>query len=181
MPDNIQLTHDDHENPNIRYPLRLLLDDMNHPLNVGSLFRLSDALGIEKLYLCGDTPAPPNSKINKTARSTEKHVPFESHEKAAKLVRQLKKQNTYIIALEITSSSVDISSPEFIEIFQQKKEFADSYCLLLGTENTGVSQQLLELADLSIHIRMCGNNSSMNVVSAASIACYEICRQLIPC
>ena len=180
MPDNIQLTHDDHENPNIRYPLRLLLDDMNHPLNVGSLFRLSDALGIEKLYLCGDTPAPPNPKINKTARSTEKYVPFESHEKASDLVRQLKKQNTYIIALEISSSSIDISSPEFTEIFQQKKEFADNYCLLLGAENSGISEGLLKLADLTIHIRMCGSNSSMNVVSAASIACFEICRYLSP-
>lgn len=180
MPDNIQLTHDDHVNPNIRFPLNLLLDNMNHPLNVGSLFRLSDALGIDKLYLCGDTPAPPNSKINKTARCTEKHVAFECHEDAAELVSQLKQQDFFIIALEITSSSIDITSPEIKDTIQQNHVDGKHFCLLLGTENNGVSKELLKLADLSIHIRMYGNNSSMNVVSATSIACFEICRYLLP-
>ena len=180
MPDNIQLTHDDHVKPNLRFPLSLLLESMNHPLNVGSLFRLSDALGIDKLYLCGDTPSPPNPKINKTARSTEKHVAFECHEDATELVSQLKQQNVFIIALEITSSSVDISSPEIADIIRQNHADGKHFCLLLGTENNGVSKELLKLADLSIHIMMCGNNSSMNVVSAASIACFEICRHLPP-
>ena len=153
MPDNIQLTHDDHVNPCIKYPLSLLLDDMDHPLNVGSLFRLSDALGIEKLYLCGGTPAPPNSKINKTSRSTEKYVPFETHNKAVDLIRQLKKQETYIIALEITSSSIDITSTELTEVIQQQKECVDGFCLLLGTENSGISEELLELCDLTIQDR----------------------------
>ena len=179
MSENIQLTHDEHVNPNIKYPLSLLVDDMNDPLNVGSLFRLSDALGISRIHLCGDTPAPPNPKINKTARSTEKYVAFETHQDAITEVKRQKDQGACIIALELTSSSMDINSDAARDFILKNSE--RPFCLVLGTENEGVSKALLELAELTVHIRMCGNNSSMNVVSAASIACYEICRQLAPC
>ena len=179
MPDNIQLTHNEHMNPKIRYPLSLLVDNMNDPLNIGSLFRLSDALGISHIHLCGDTPAPPNPKINKTARSTERYVAFEKHDDAITEVKRQKDQGACIIALELTSSSIDITSDTVRDFIQKNSERA--FCLILGTENEGVSKALLELAELTVHIRMCGNNSSMNVVSAASIACYEICRYLTPC
>ena len=176
MSENIQLTHDEHANPNIKYPLSLLVDNMSDPLNVGSLFRLSDALGISRLHLCGDTPAPPNPKINKTARSTEKYVAFETHHDALSEIKRQQDQGTCIIALELTSSSIDITSDTVRDFILNNSE--RPFCLVLGTENEGVSKALLELAELTMHIRMCGNNSSMNVVSAASIACYEICRQL---
>jgi len=178
MPDNIQLSHDEHVNPNIKYPLSLLVDDMSDPLNVGSLFRLGDALGISRIHLCGDTPAPPNPKINKTARSTEKYVAFETHHDAVAEIKRQQDQGACIIALELTSSSIDITSDTVRDFIQKNSERA--FCLILGTENEGVSKALLELAELTMHIRMCGNNSSMNVVSAASIACYEICRHLVP-
>ena len=61
--ENIQLVHDDHHGELRRFPLSLLVHDMAAPENVGSLFRLADALGVEKLYLTGTTPLPPNRKI----------------------------------------------------------------------------------------------------------------------
>jgi tRNA G18 (ribose-2'-O)-methylase SpoU len=178
MPENIQLTHNEHVNPKLKYPLSLLVDNMNDPLNVGSLFRLSDALGISRIHLCGDTPAPPNPKINKTARSTEKYVAFGTHDDAITEVKRQKDQGACIIALELTSSSIDITSDDVKDFILKDSE--RSFCLLLGSENTGISEGLLKLADLTVHIGMCGSNSSMNVVSAASIACFEICRYLSP-
>ena len=171
---NTQLTHNDHKQTNTKFPLSIIANDITDPLNVGSLFRLCDALGIEKLYLCGETPTPPNAKINKTSRSTEKHVDFEYHENAEKLVAALKSSGTHIISLEITSSSIAIDSDEFIEATAGKKPA----CLILGSENSGVSEVLLSLSDITTHIPMSGNNSSMNVISAASIACFEITRKL---
>lgn len=175
MRDNVQLTHAEHKLSNNKFPLGVIACDITSPLNVGSLFRLCDSLGIEKLYLCGDTPIPPNSKINKTSRSTEKHVAYEAHDDAEALVTSLKRSGSIIIALEISSSSVDISSDEFRAVLSKQKPV----CLILGSENTGVSEPLLSLSDVTAHIPMMGNNSSMNVVSAASIACFEITRNLL--
>lgn len=174
MQDNIQLTHEDHTPSKDKFPLSIIANDINSPLNVGSLFRLCDAMGIEKLYLCGETPAPPNTKINKTSRSTEKYVVHESHESAEALVTSLKSSGVYIISLEVTTSSVPVNSAKFSSLITAKSPI----CLILGSENTGVSQSLLSLSDITMHIPMYGRNSSMNVISAASIACYELIRNL---
>ncbi|GMR01347.1 MAG: RNA methyltransferase [Gammaproteobacteria bacterium] len=173
MKTNIQLTHEDHERSNIKFPLSIIANNITDPLNVGSLFRLSDALGIEKLYLCGDTPVPPNTKINKTSRSTEKYVEYESHADAEILITKLKKSGSFIISLEITSSSLAIDSKEFEKAMTDKP-----ICLILGSENSGISEGLLSLSEMTVHIPMYGNNSSMNVISAASIACFEILRNM---
>lgn len=170
MQDNIQLTHADHKPLNKKLPLCLIANDINSPLNIGSLFRLSDALGVEKLYLCGDSAAPPNSKINKTSRSTDKSVDYESHESIETLITSLKEAGTFIISLEITTSSIAINSDEFTRLIKPHKKL----CLILGSENTGVSKAALALSDITTHIPMLGTNSSMNVITAASIACFEI-------
>ncbi len=175
MRDNVQLTHAEHKHSKSKFSLGVIACDISSPLNVGSLFRLCDSLGIEKLYLCGETPIPPNSKINKTSRSTEKHVAYEAHDDAEALVTSLKQSGTLIIALEISSSSVDISSDEFRSALSSQKPV----CLILGSENSGISEPLLSLSDITTHIPMMGNNSSMNVVTAASIACFEITRNLL--
>jgi len=172
--ENTQLKHDDHQPSAFKFPLNIIASDIRSPQNVGSLFRLCDALGIEKLFLCGDTPAPPNTKISKTSRSTEKHVLFEKYENAAELVSALKESDALIISLEITSSSLAISSQEFNSAFDNGKPVY----LILGSEKTGVSESLLALSDFSAHIPMRGNNSSMNVSSAASIACYQITKNM---
>lgn len=172
MKDNTQLTHEEHRRSGTRFPLYLIANDINDPLNVGGLFRLCDALGIEKLYLCGDTPAPPNAKIKKTSRSTEKNVAFNYHDDAEALVTALKDSGVLIVALEITSSSIAINTDRFAKRVNSKVPV----CLIPGSENTGVSDGLLSLSDVTVHIPMYGNNSSMNIVSATSIACFEITR-----
>ncbi len=172
MQDNVQLTHEEHQQSGFRFPLSIIANDINDPLNVGGLFRLSDALGIEMLYLCGGTPTPPNAKIKKTSRSTEKNVAYVYQSDAAALVTELKASGILIVALEITSSSIAITS----DAFEKALDHGVPVCLIPGSENTGVSESLLSLADLSVHIPMYGNNSSMNIVSATSIACFEITR-----
>ena len=170
MKKNIQLTHRDHQASNTKFPLTVVSNDLTSPLNVGSLFRLCDALGINKLYLCGETPTPPDTKINKTSRSAEKHVDYEYQANAKALVTKLKKAGFLIVSLEITSSSINLNADEFNTVIKNRQPI----CLILGAENTGVSEELLLLSDITAHIPMHGNNSSMNVISAASIACFEI-------
>ncbi len=174
MKKNKQLTHNDHKQFNTKSPLCIIANDLSDPLNVGSLFRTCDALGVEKLYLCGETPEPPNTKIKKTSRSAERYVDYEYQTNAEILVSELKNTGSLIVSLEITTSSVSINSSEFEAAIKNKYPV----CLILGSENTGVSQALLSLSEITVHIPMYGNNSSMNVISAASIACFEIIRKM---
>lgn len=147
-----------------------MCDNVTNAPNIGSLFRISDAFGIEKLILCGDNISI-GRKITKTSRSTEKVVGFEICESASNVVDGLKNSGYQIISLEITSSSKPIHTLKFSE----KKPMA----LVIGDENFGVSEGILNISDLVVHIDMFGLNSSMNVVQATNIALYEITKQLI--
>ncbi|MDX8387929.1 MAG: TrmH family RNA methyltransferase [Ghiorsea sp.] len=168
---NIQLGHAQHQTDVKKYPLCFLVHDMESPTNVGSLFRIADALGVEKLYLSGATPVPPNGKIKKTSRSTEKYVAFEYVKSPLDVVGQLKAKGYTIISLEITSVSMDIRE---LNLTKNGK-----ICLILGSENVGVNQALLDVSDKTVHIPMLGQNSSMNVASACSIATFELLRNYL--
>ncbi|WP_083250564.1 TrmH family RNA methyltransferase [Acidihalobacter aeolianus] len=164
--ENIQLVHDDHHGELRRFPLSLLVHDMAAPENVGSLFRLADALGVEKLYLTGTTPLPPNRKIRKTSRAAEKYVPHEYATDPLAVVGKLQADGYRVVSLDLTTASLDLAVLPVSS--------GDRICLVLGSENAGVSQALLDASDFSVHIPMRGLNSSMNVAMACAIAAYEI-------
>jgi len=50
-----------------KLPLTVVLDNIRSCHNIGSIFRTSDALLIETIWLCGITATPPNKEIHKTA------------------------------------------------------------------------------------------------------------------
>ncbi|MGJ5641004.1 TrmH family RNA methyltransferase [Formosa sp. S-31] len=152
------------------FPITLVCDNVTNAPNIGSLFRTADAFGIEQLILCGDH-IPLGRKMTKTSRATEKSVPFVIEQNTLDVVKNLKEQGYQIIALEITKTSISLTQAKF----NQEKPIA----IVLGDENFGVSETLLNLADQVIHIDMFGQNSSMNVVQATSIILYEITKQII--
>lgn len=166
---NIQLNHGDHHAVDKKYPVCFLVHDSSVPENIGSLFRIADALGIEKIHLSGTSLVPPNSKIRRTSRAAEKYVPFSYVENPLDIIKKLKSDGYTIVSLEITSSSMDLGDLSLKE--------TEKVCLVLGSEKYGVCQGLLNESDFTVHIPMMGKNSSMNVATACSIAAYEITRK----
>lgn len=164
-----QLSHRECQHQAVKFPVAVLADDFDDPMNVGSVFRLCDALGVEKLYLTGASPLPSNRKVVKTSRSTEQYVDYEYCADAVGMVNELKRSGYTIIGLEITSCSVDLRTIDFSRM--------EKICLIAGAEGTGIKQALLDCCDLTVHIAMRGMNSSMNVATACAIALYEITRK----
>lgn len=171
---NIQLTHDQISNDlcdkKKQFPICILSDNIEFPRNIGGLFRIAEAFGVEKIYLSGlsdkKSVTASDLKIRKAARSTHKTVDFSYTESAIEVLDQLKQDGYSIISLEITSASTNIR--------QFCKSKLNKICLIIGSEKNGISQSLLEASDHTIHIAMYGQNSSMNVVAATAIALYEL-------
>ncbi|SFD05407.1 TrmH family RNA methyltransferase [Algibacter pectinivorans] len=151
------------------FPITLICDNVTNAPNIGSLFRIADAFGIEKLMLCGEN-IQLGRKMAKTSRATEKVVPYEITNSALTAVESLKSKGYQILALEITENSKAIHNT----IFSNKAPIA----MVIGDENFGVSDRILKFCDTIVHINMFGQNSSMNVVQATNIALYEITKQL---
>ena len=152
------------------FPITLICDNITNAPNMGSLFRIADAFGVEKLIFCGEHITL-GRKITKTSRATEKVVNYSVETSAIDVVNEFKANNYFIVSLEITSNSEPIRN----FAFQKNKPIA----LVVGDENFGVSEEILKLSDAVIHIDMFGQNSSMNVVQAANIGLYEITKQLL--
>ena len=166
----MQLNHYNTNFTKRTFQIILVSNNVTNAANIGGLFRISDAFGIEKLILCGEH-IPLGRKMTKTSRATEKVVNYEVSESASEVIKNLKKQNYQIISLEITDTSKPIHTIEF--------SIEKPIALVIGDENFGVSEAILKLSDAIIHIDMFGQNSSMNVVQATNIALYEITKQLL--
>jgi len=160
-----QLGHQDHHPVAQRRSISVVIQNFAAPANVGAVFRSADAFGVACVYLCGDTVAPPNTKLRRLSRAAEKYVPYKVVADAVALVQQLKMQGLQIISLEITANSLPLADARLTE---------QPLCLILGTEDEGVAPELLALSDLVLHIPMSGHNSSLNVGSACAVALYEL-------
>jgi tRNA G18 (ribose-2'-O)-methylase SpoU len=166
----VQLTHYNTTFQKRTFPITLVCDNVDNAPNIGSLFRISDAFGIEQLILCGENIAL-GRKMAKTSRATEKVVNYAICESATTVVTDLKTKGYQIISLEITNDS----EPLHTYTFSKEKPIA----LVIGDENFGISETILKNSDAIIHIDMFGHNSSMNVVQATNIALYEITKQFL--
>src|SRR3989338_7355352 len=83
-----------------RNPIYLVLDNIIDTYNIGSLFRLADAIAVKKMYLCGEMEYPPSSRIHKAAVGTEAWVPWEKEDSVIKLIKRLRDEGVLIIAVE---------------------------------------------------------------------------------
>ncbi|MFI2742320.1 TrmH family RNA methyltransferase [Zhouia sp. PK063] len=165
----MQTTHENNKFSTKKHAITLVCDHITSAANVGSLFRMADALGIEQIIFCGKQLPKFSKRMEKTARSTHQFVPFLIEENIETILDHLHLNKYHSVALEITNKSAPLEKTDFTHI----KKIA----LIIGDENFGVSETVLKKVTLILHITMYGNNSSMNVAQATGIALYEIVKQ----
>lgn len=154
----------------VKHELYIILDNVLDTYNVGSIFRLADAIAVKKIILCGQTLTPPNSRIKKASINTTGWVEWEYAASAKSALEELKSQNsmTKIIAVE-----QDKRSKPFYQV-----QYRLPLAIVVGNETYGVSKDVLDLADLIVELPMWGVNKSLNVMVSCGIVLYEIMKQL---
>lgn len=150
-----------------KLPVTVVLNSIRSSYNVGSIFRTSDGVMIEKLYLCGYTPHPPKKEVLKTALGSHESVEWTFEEDPIEVVKKLKGDGYTICALEQTSKNIP---------YDQLKKSDLPLCLIIGNEISGVTQEIIDLCDKSIEIPQYGIKQSLNVAVAYGIAVFEIRR-----
>lgn len=148
-------------------PAAILLDNVRSMYNVGSFFRAADGVRLQKLYLCGITAHPPKKAISKTALGAEEAVAWEHDWDAIETGERLRRNGFQIAAIETSVHSIDI--------FQWQPKFP--VCVAFGHEVDGLRQELLQMADVHVHIPMLGQKRSLNVATAGGIVLYEMLRK----
>jgi tRNA G18 (ribose-2'-O)-methylase SpoU len=149
-----------------------VLDNLRSVYNVGSIFRTANAVGIEKIYLCGTTPTPVDKKgerrkdFAKVALGAEDIVAWEYKEDTLATLQEIHTQGSYIVALEQDKDSVDYKAITL----DTKKDIV----FVIGPEVTGMSQEVLQECDVVAEIPMLGTKESLNVTIAFGIGVYRI-------
>ncbi len=149
-----------------------VLDNIRSVYNVGSIFRTCNAVGIEKIILCGITPTPIDKKgrrrsdFAKVALGAEDKVEWEYCETAEQALKKLKEDGWYIIAVEQDETSVDYKTVSVKE--------EGNIALVIGAEVDGLDKGTLALCDVIAEIPMLGTKESLNVTIAFGIATYRI-------
>lgn len=147
-----------------RLPLVVVLENVRSLYNVGSIFRTSDAVAVERLILTGFTGHPPRKEIEKTALGATESVPWEYEKDSLQVVQNLKKDGYQIAVLEHCDQTTNV----FHYSWNQK------LALILGNEVFGVTDEVVEMADIALEIPMFGVKQSLNVAVAYGIAIYAL-------
>ena len=161
----MQLTHYNSKFRQKTFPVSLICDGLTSPYNIGGMFRIGDAFGIEQLYFINSTQNLGN-KYKRTSRSTEKNVSFKVVNNFESVYQDLNSKGYHFLILEITEQSVPLQSIQL--------DHDQPVALVVGSENSGVSDSILQMIPEHFHIEMYGVNSSMNVVQSTGLALYEL-------
>lgn len=147
-----------------RRPIYFILENIYDTYNVGGLFRLADALAVEKMYLCGQMEIPPNTRIKKASIGTYKVVPWVYKASTAEAISELRKDvpEIQIVSVEQSKDSIPYT----------KVEYKSPVALLVGNETFGVLPETLQASDVIAEIPMWGINKSLNVIVSAAIVSY---------
>ncbi|MBQ6375759.1 TrmH family RNA methyltransferase [Candidatus Saccharibacteria bacterium] len=146
-----------------RTPLEIAIENVEHDFNIGSIVRTANSFNVSKVHIIG------RKKYNRRgAMCTDKYLKIIHHATLEDFLRT--QEGRELIAIE---NNTPRAKP------LHDKAFADNTTLIFGSENSGVSEELLKSAHDVRYIESFGSTRSVNVGAAAAIAMYEWTRQVI--
>ncbi len=151
-------------------PIIIVLDNVRSLNNIGSVFRTSDALLVEAVYLCGITATPPHRELHKTALGAEDSVHWEYFEKTDDAVAKLKSNGFEVYSVEQAENSTSL---ENFTVDTTKK-----YALVFGNEVKGVQQNIVSQSSGCIEIPQFGTKHSFNVSVSCGIVLWDLFSKL---
>ena len=146
-----------------RTPLEIAIENVEHDFNIGSIVRTANSFNVAKVHIIG------KKKYNRrSAMCTDKYLEIVHHPTIDSFLRT--QNNRELIAIENNTPRAKAL---------HDKKFSKDTTLIFGSENNGISDELLEVSADVRFIESFGSTRSVNVGVAAGIAMYEYARQII--
>lgn len=146
--------------------LVMVLESVEKPGNLGAILRTCDGAGVDAVLVCDPLVDFYNPNVIRSSVGTVFTNIFSSDSKE-NIIKWLKSNHIQIVSTylrEDTKSLYDV-------------DFNRKSAIILGTENSGLTEEWLEHSDILVKIPMNGMVDSLNVSSAAAICIYEALRQ----
>ena len=148
-----------------KLPLTIVLDNIRSGLNIGSVFRTSDAFRLEQVLLCGICAQPPHRDILKSALGASSTVDWTYHESTLDAVNSLKEEGYRIGSIEQAEDSLDLQN--------WKPGINEKWAVVMGNEVKGVQQEIVDASDLCIEIPQFGTKHSLNISVCTGMVAWQ--------
>jgi 23S rRNA (guanosine2251-2'-O)-methyltransferase len=147
-------------------PLILILDRVTDVRNFGAIARTAEAAGVQALVVPAKGAAQINADAMKTSSGALNFLPVCREADLTQTVRYLQESGIQVIACseKVSATIYDL-------------DYTLPTALILGSEEDGVSEELLRIVDHLASIPMIGRVASLNVSVANGIVLYELIRQ----
>ncbi|MBR2994588.1 rRNA methyltransferase [Candidatus Saccharibacteria bacterium] len=146
-----------------RNSLEIAIENVEHDFNIGSIVRTANSFNVSKVHIIG------KKKYNRRgAMCTDKYLEIIHHPTIDDFLKT--QTGRELVAIEN-------NTPRAREL--HVKSFKPNTTLIFGSENNGITEELLEKAHDVRYIESFGSTRSVNVGAAAAIAMYEWVRQII--
>jgi 23S rRNA (guanosine2251-2'-O)-methyltransferase len=147
-------------------PFFLLLDRITDVRNFGAIARSAECAGVQTIVVPGRKSALINADAMKTSSGALNYISVCREYDLADTIHYLKECGIRVVAVtEKATNSIytaDLTGP---------------LALILGSEDDGISPELIEMADGSVKIPLMGAVASLNVSVATGVVLYEALRQ----
>ncbi len=145
-----------------------VLEDVVNPTNMGAIFRSAAALGIEGVLLTRGCTDPLYRRSARVSMGTVFQVPWTFLEEDT-WMEMLKEEGYTLAAMALKNDSYLLGDVSLRSV--------DRLAVILGTEGTGLKDETIEKADLTIKIPMSHGVDSLNVAAASAVVFWEICKK----
>ena len=147
-------------------PLVLVLDRITDVRNLGGIARTAECAGVHAILIPNKNSAKISSDAIKTSAGALYHIPVCREKNLKKTIKELKRRGLTVFA-----------ATEKAEKFYTEVDMQGGSLFIMGSEDTGIDEELLALADEQIKIPQFGQIESLNVSAAAAVLMYEAVRQ----
>lgn len=147
-------------------PLVVICDRIQDTHNFGGILRTCDAVRALAVVIGHEAQAGVSPQVARSSAGAVNHVPVVAAEDLVAVARQLADAGVQIVA-----------ASEKAARSHWEAQLTGPVCLIVGSESSGVRDELLELVGGGLRIPMMGQVGSLNAAIAASILLYEIRRQ----
>lgn len=147
-------------------PLVLVLDRITDVRNLGGIARTAECAGVHAILIPNKNSAKISSDAIKTSAGALYHIPVCREKNLKKTIKELKRRGLTVFA-----------ATEKAEKFYTEVDMQGGSLFIMGSEDTGIDEELLALADDRIKIPQFGQIESLNVSAAAAVLMYEAVRQ----
>lgn len=146
--------------------ITVAMEDVYHLHNTSAVIRSCDVFGIQDIHL---VEARFGKRLDrKIAMGAQKWVDVHRHASSAMCLEELRKKGYKIVA---TSPHINSFTPETLPL-------DEPMALFLGAEKEGLSKDIMDAADMTVHIPMLGFTESLNVSVAAAILLNQLGQRL---